>query len=188
MNTHDPHRIRALSLNIYLTEIHLIPLKLLDIADKVKQSPVTGRLEIHRFFDQHLQVRFSLFPARKRRRISAVSGPFQDFRQQFMDWRIWHFPPHFLQQGKKVPELSAQPLILSVFRVLRACLIDFLILSDAFDIRQFLCAASDHRRAKHCGKGDLLHRIVADLEIIQNRHNLPRGKISGSGSTVSRNS
>lgn len=39
MNTHNPHRIRALALNIYLTEIHLILLKLLDIAHKMKQSP-----------------------------------------------------------------------------------------------------------------------------------------------------
>ena len=188
MNTHNPHRIRALALNIYLTEIHLILLKLLDIAYKMKQSPVTGGFEIHRFFDQHLQVRFSLFSARKRRRVSAVSGPFQDFRQQLVDRRIRHFPTHFLQQEKKVPEFSAQRVILSVFRILRTCLIDFLILSDAFDIRQFPCAASNHRRAEHCGKRDLLHRIVADLEIIQDCHNLPRGKIPGSGSTVSRNS
>ena len=56
MNTQDTNRIFIFTYGTDFPKIHFIFAKLLHIANKVKQSPVTGSLILHGFFHKHLQI------------------------------------------------------------------------------------------------------------------------------------
>ena len=92
MNGHHADNIGIFSCGICLPEIHFIFLKLIDITQKMKQSPVACFLVINRFFHQHCKICRTALPCWQCRRIISISAKLQNLLDQFMDRQILFFP------------------------------------------------------------------------------------------------
>ena len=194
VDRHDLHRATSRICQIDLAEIHLVFLKFLNIADKVKQSTVTCLLIIHRFFDQHMEVCASLCTARERLRISTITCLFEDVHDKLMDRCIRRHIPDHVKLFQKSAEFFSEPDLLFLFFL--ASLIFLRISADAVVDHPFrtftsnhcklLCITSDDRGMQNTCQRDILKRIVADSQIIQKRHHFLRGKISRSGCRIDR--
>ena len=178
MNTHNTHGICALPINIHLAEIHFILLQLLDITDKVEQTAVTRCLELHRLFHQHLQIRPPLHAARHRGCIAAVTRFLENLRNQFMNRCIRHTAPQQFELCEEPPQFLPKRLIFTYRRIFSTRLINFYVFIHTTHHRQLRIGASADRRAQNCRKWNLLAWIVAQMQIIQHRHDFLRGKIS----------
>ena len=178
VDTHNTHGICALTINIHLAEIHFILLKLFDITDKVEQAAVTRRLELHRLFHQHFQICPPLYAARHRGCIAAVARLLENLRNQFMNRRVRHTAPQQFELCEEPPQFLPKRLIFARRRIFSTRLINFYIFIHTTHHRKLCIGASADRRAENCRKWNLLAWIVAQMQIIQHRHDFLRGKVS----------
>ena len=178
VDTHNTHGIRALTINIHFSEIHFILLKLFDITDKVEQAAVTRGLELYRLFHQHLQIRPPLHAARHRRCIAAVARLLENLRNQLMNRRVRHTAPQQFELCEEPPQFLPKRLIFTYRRIFSTRLINFYVFIHTTHRSKLCISASADRRAENCRKRNLLAWIVAQMQIIQHRHDFLRGKVS----------
>ena len=188
VDTHNPNRILIFPDGTHLSEIHLVFLKIFDIADEIEKPPVAGFLKLHGLFLQHFQIGLPLLSPRHSLGIQAVAGLLEDQVNQLVDGRIRH-PPAYPAVNREKPLQLFSKLVIRPFPAV-ALRRQIHLLSGKFspDPGQFLRTEAPHGGSQHGGEGNLLHGIVADMEIIQHRHHFQRAEISGFRGAVGGNS
>ena len=179
MDTHDAHYIRIFAQSVRLSEIHLIPLQLVDITDKMKQSAIACGLICGRLRQQHLQIRFSFFSIRPRTDIGKISSLTKQLIDQIVHRQFPFALSKIVQPQQKRLYLFCQRI---VFFPLFVCTQIF-IQKAAFHFigspkdRQLLIGKAPYRRQQRGSQRYVLQRIVDHLQKRQHGLYLQRAKI-----------
>ena len=196
MDRHDLHSAGPCPGKIYLSKIHLVFLQAFDIADKIKQSSVTCLFVVHGPLHQHMQIRPSLASAGKSAHILFISCDLQNMEDELMYRRIGRHIPDLFQLFQKTADFLFQAFLFILFGKQyqlpvsgkgTEAFIEKPARTFAADQRHLLGGTAAERRMEHSRKRNILKRIVAYPEIIEQSHNLGGGEISCPGNRIGRN-
>ena len=204
VNGHNTDRIFIFTQNTSLAEVFLIALQLLHIPYKMEQSPVAGLLKGNGSLNEHPHIGLPLGSRRLRRQIIAVTGGLKEFLDKFVDGEefgalavdaeVMEESLKFLLDLYFYCALRILPFcillfyifLLFLFCILSARLMKLHIRIRALNLCQLHIRKSANHRFQHRRQRDILSGIIHDTQKIQQGLNLYRGKISGPGFRMGR--
>ena len=131
MNTHDLDHIPVFPETLGLAVIYVVLLQILDVADEIKETAVAGFLIIPGLLNQHFQVLCPLLSRRHGRRFLRIAGHIKNIPEQFMDRREGRLLPEILQKSVEILQFFPKLLVLPVFPVPAAALMEGFFLPAA---------------------------------------------------------
>ena len=203
VDAHDAHSIRLFVHDPGFPVIHVIFPELSDISHKIKQSFIARPLKRRRLLHQHIHIRGPLRSGGHCRHRKPEARSLDDLREKFMDRGIGHLSPEMCHLVKKPLQLPAQCPVTPAVRLSAglpgkrsACSHALISAVPAFlgvsahslierqvrvrgpDLRHFRRSQVPERGCEHSRKGQVLPRIVQDLQVIQEHAHLISLKIS----------